>query len=514
MLLWLVRRGIWDLIAWLKFLFARPLKIELPDTKGPIIVPKRMINAIPAVPLHNVMVCARADIPRDERRGIAKLSTWFYDRQIWLYTHLMPPMQPGLPPIDADPQVALKRAFSGLRRARFRAPELPAEFLGSPDLGSLAVRGPFSCYTERVDDATWQWDLLMLNNYEHHPGLLKIGSRVLFRVDRVRRSLQAYRIECALGSIGPTHPRWNDGCKIALCAASTHLSLVRHFNWVHLAGGTQLAIATRNSLSPKHPLCRLLWPYTFATFQSNDIVTRGQMVHGGDFETIFSLTFDGMCRLFDDTYLEYEHIVNDPERDGNKRRVRGAGFDTPTQDNLEALFDVMHGFVRNYLLIYFPSNAATGPSAVNGDPETLAWLDELNTGVPKGVGLSPQNLTWDELARLLTCQLYLVTVQHEILGSHMWDYQLWMHRQPVRVYEDFRREPLDVYQRLVNANFILNVHRRKLMHDFNDFALDAQAENVMSQFQDDLAALQAKMDSRPGAVWRLYPRELKVNINA
>ena len=515
MLWWrFVRRGFWDFITWFKFLAARPLKIEPPKTKGPAIVPKAMINAIPEVPLQNVMVCARADIPKDELGFMARVSTVFYCVQVWLYTHLMPPMQRGLPPIDADPQVALKQAFSGLRRAQFRAPELPAEYLGSPDLGSLAVRGPFSCYTQRVDDATWQWDLLMLDKYEHHPGLLKIGSRVLFRVDPVRRSLRAYRIECALGAIEPTHPRWNDACKIALCAASTHLSLVRHFNWVHLAGGTQLAIATRNSLSLKHPLCRLLWPYIFATFQSNDIVTRGQMVRGGDFETIFSFTFDGMCRLFDDTYLEYEYIVNDPERDGNNRRVSGAGFDTPTQDNLEALFDVLHGFVREYLEIYYPGNATAGTIAVQGDAEVSAWLTELNQGVPGGVGVSPANVTREELARLLACQLYLVTVQHEILGSHMWDYQLWTHRQPARVYEDFRREPLDVYQRLVNANLILNVHRRKLMHGFNKFALDAQAEKVMSQFQDRLVAVQAKMDSHPGAVWRLYPRELKVNINA
>jgi hypothetical protein len=514
MLRWFARRSFWDFIVWVKFVAAKPLAIRPPKAKGRIIAPTRMVDAIPAVPLNNVMVCARPDIPRDELGLMAQVSFAFYSVQVWLYTHFVPPMQRDLPPIDADPQVALKLAYSGRRRARFRAPELPAEYLGSPDLGSLAARGPFSCYTERLDDATWQWDLLMLNNYEHHPGLVKIGSRVLFKVDRVRRSLQAYRIECALGDIGAGDPRWDDACKIALCAASTHLSLVRHFNWVHLVGGTQLAIATRNSLSPEHPLCRLLWPYIFATFQSNDIVTRGQMVRGGDFEAIFSLTFDGLCRLFDDTYLEYEHIVNDPERDAFNRGVRGAGFDTPTQDNLEALFDVMHGFVRNYLRIYFPPNSSTGPSAVNGDPETLAWLDELGGGVPKGVGLNTQNLTWDELARLLTSQLYLVTVQHEILGSHMWDYQLWTHRQPARVYEDFRREPLDVYQRLVNANFILNVHRRKLMHDFNNFALDPEAAGVMSQFQQDLAALQTEMDGRPGAVWRLYPRELKVNINA
>ena len=82
------------------------------------------------------------------------------------------------------------------------------------------------------------------------------------------------------------------------------------------------------------------------------------------------------------------------------------------------------------------------------------------------------------------------------------------------MYKDFRREQLDVYQRLVNANYNLNVHRRALMDDFNRVALDYRARAALLQFQSDLAALEAAMDSQPGAVWRLYPRELKVNINA
>ena len=510
MLTWFLRRAFWDFIAWFKFTVNKPLNIKEPPTKWDRIEPKPMIEAIPEVPLRNVMVCPRANIPRDER---SLVQTTFYRFQVWLYSAFSP-MQAGLPQIDADPQAALKRAFNGPRRARFRAPELPAEYLGSPDLGSLAVRGPYACYTKRGDDATWEWDLLVLNNYEHHPGLIKIGSRVLFRLDPLRRALQADSIECALGTIKPTDPEWDQACKIVLCAASTHLTLVRHFNWVHLAGGAQFAIATRNRLSAGHPLCRLLWPYIYGTQQSNDMVTRGQMARGGDFETTFSFTFDGMCRLFDDTYLAYPRLVNDPAADGDARDVRGARFDTPTQTNLEALFDVIHRFVSNYLQIYYPRNAATGASAVHDDTETLAWLEELNARVPNGVGVSPDDVTWDKLARLLAGQLYLVTVQHEILGSHLWDYQLWTHRQPARVYSDFRREPLDVYQRLVNANYNLNVHRRALMDDFNRVALDYRARAAILQFQSDLAALEAAMDSQPGAVWRLYPRELKVNINA
>ena len=72
----------------------------------------------------------------------------------------------------------------------------------------------------------------------------------------------------------------------------------------------------------------------------------------------------------------------------------------------------------------------------------------------------------------------------------------------------------DVYQRLVNANFNLNVHRRALMHNFDDLALDDKARAAMLRFQSDLLALQAQMDSQPHGVWRIYPRDLKVNINA
>ena len=81
-----------------------------------------------------------------------------------------------------------------------------------------------------------------------------------------------------------------------------------------------------------------------------------------------------------------EHIVNDPKTDGNSRGVRGAGFDTPTQQNLEALFDVMHDFVRNYLAIYYPDT-----KAIRNDKEVMDWLDELNVLLPKGFGVKQQD---------------------------------------------------------------------------------------------------------------------------
>ena len=233
----------------------------------------------------------------------------------------------------------------------------------------------------------------MLDNYEHHPGLVKIGSRVLFREDPLRRSLQAYRIECALGSIKPTDAEWDQACKIALCAASTHLSLVRHFNWVHLAGGAQLAIATRNSLSAQPPAVQaavaihLRHPAEQRHGHPRADGTRWRL------RDHLQLHFQGHVPSYSTTPTWNIGTSSTTLRRTVIRAVCAApSFDTPTQENLEALFDVMHRFVGNYLEIYYP-RTATGAKAVRSDAETLAWLEELNTRVPNGVGVSPQQMS-------------------------------------------------------------------------------------------------------------------------
>jgi hypothetical protein len=134
--------------------------------------------------------------------------------------------------------------------------------------------------------------------------------------------------------------------------------------------------------------------------------------------------------------------------------------------------------------------------------------------VPNGVGLTRDSVDLAGLARLVARCIYLVSAQHEILGSFLWNYQLWTHRQPVRVYASGQPEPVDVYQRLVNANYNLNVTRRALMSDFSALAPDDLGVQSMRRFQQRLQDLQTRMEAEPWTVWKLYPRALKVNINA
>jgi arachidonate 15-lipoxygenase len=510
---WWLRKAFWDFFGWVKMTGNKPRDIPIPSKQVGLIEPLPLLEVVPGIPIRAILVCPTQQIPDDEK---SLAQTAVTKLQLFLY-RVFPPMQAGLPPIDANPDRALKQAYTWLHRTRFAPPDLPAEFLGSPDLGSLAVRGPYAGYLEKHDEGVFKWDLESLNQYECHEGLYPLGVKVFFEVDEAARSLRACRIDSVLGTATPADASWNLSKKLALCALSTHLSLVRHFNWVHLAGGAQFATATRNRLPSDHPLLRLLWPYAFATAQSQANVTPAQMLRGGDFETIFSFTFEGMCKLFEDTYHDFRIVVNDPEKDAEARRIRDAGFDTPTMDELERLFAVMHGHATDYLRLYYPETSpGSGTAAVREDEHILAWLDELNALLPNGAGVSRDGLTFESLARLVARFIFLATAQHELLGSFMWNYQLWTHRQPARVYRNGQREPLDVYQRLVNANYNLNVTRRELMFDFSYLALegDDRAASVLTRFQEDLEWLQMSMASEPWAIWRLYPRALKVNINA
>lgn len=596
---WILRGGFWRFLGWFKFAGNRPVSIPLPrrrwwwkpvvwlkffadrrimtaDENGNRLVSNlwrcvkrrlenrlrnakasRSLDRIPDVPFKNKFPIPIDHIrvsgltPIDER---AIVKDFFSRVQVNLFS-IFSPMQPDRPlsPISSNPLHALQSVYGFLQRKAFDPPDLPPEYQGSPDLGSLAVRGPYSSYLHFMkgteQDPQFEWNLLDLRKFEVHPescgpsepshtehsehteskppsepALYSLGVRVLFRMERSvgigSTRLEAYQIDHqtsdgALRTYRPLDPAWQFAKQLALCAVTTHLSLVRHFNWVHLASSEPLAIATRNHLPSDHAVCRLLWPHIYGTQQSNSMVTLVQMVKNGDFESIFSFTHKGLCELFEETYKDFTFIVNDPEEDAIRRGVRPylqelqqAGVET-SQHNLEALFEVIHRHVQRYLKNHYSSD-----SEVQHDAYLRQWVEKLNELIPNGIGVSHNSLTVRNVSRVIARFIYLVTVQHELVGTFLWNYQLWTHRQPIRVYKSGRREPLDVYQRLVNANFNLNVKRRALMDDFSYMALDDHDAAAFREFQNDLKNLQERMDKDPWEVWKIYPKMLEANINA
>ncbi len=502
--MWRWRRAFWDFFMVFKFRHARVLVIPAPSTPVRPIVPVPLSSKFPDLAIEGVMVADH--VPSDEAQHAALA---FCLLQLGL-DRVASPMAPGLVQIDQNPQRALNDAYRPRQRRCFPAPERPAGYDPVIDLGIVAVEGPYSCYLERSGPGAYRWDLSVLADFETHAGLRSPAAVVEFSLDEPRRSLVATRIESELGSSSPGDRRWEESQRLALCAVGTHLSLVRHFNWLHLMTGGPLSFTVRNTLVANHPVRRLLQPHVYATHSSNQMVTIDQMARGGDFENIFSFTHDGMCRLFEVTCANADLRRFNPERDATMRGVSTDDLDMPAHENFLALFGVIRTHVRRYLDVYYPVE-----SAIGDDAQLASWIAALAAYVPHGVlELAPMPLTIDGATQLLATLIYFTTVEHEVLGSGVWNYQLWPDVQPPRVYANGQRIPIDVYSRLVDANFTLNVARTPLMSDFSSLALDAGGVAAFEAFRNDLAKLQGIMDAEATTRWRIEPRRLKANINA
>lgn len=529
---WSIRRAIWNWIVTTKFRTNVRLNVTrlMKDPEPLQMVP--LTQVFPNVAIENVLIADR--IPTDEQfpRFRAKLRhglSWFFMK---LY-RVVSPIQAGLPSVDANPRAAFEQAYTrrhraAVEQAAFRnkipirevlmPPAVPLALEAGPDLGLLAVQGPFAGYLKRsAEEGFFEWDLRELAGYETRAGLHRLGCHVRFAVDHDARRLNPITIDSELGRSTPADASWATARQIALCAVSTHTSLVRHWSWVHLIGGEYLSIVTRNMLGEYHPVCHLLWAHLFGTQASNRLGTEAQLAPDGDFEAVFSYQAKDMYRLFRDTVKDFSVQPWDPESFARARGVLEAGFETPTESNLQTLFEVMCRHTARYLALYYASD-----DELRKDQSLCRWLDELNRRLPNGIPLTPADVTRESLARFAASCIYLVSVQHDLLGSFLWNYQVWTHAIPCRVYKDGRRDPLDVYQRLVNMNFMLNASRTPLLTDLTPLALyesahserQGRAMEAFRTFRRELHELQDTMEGEGWTPWKVYPAMLEVNINA
>lgn len=247
------------------------------------------------------------------------------------------------------------------------------------------------------------------------------------------------------------------------------------------------------------------------THASNRLATLGQLVPAGDFEAVYSLTYKGLCHLISKSTATFRLDMFDPREDWYRRGIRGI-VPTPTLDNCKRLFRVMQAHAYRYLRLYYTDEA------IRYDEQIQNWVGELDRLLPNGLGLSSGKLRCVSLANLVAKLMYMECVHHEQVGSHCWNYQLWAHTHPVRVYRDNRRVPEDVYQRLVNTNYVLNIVRAPLSSDLTNLALEdermEEAKRVFRVFTDRLRDVEHAMEQEPWAPWKIYPVHLEVSINA
>ena len=267
----------------MRFKLAKKRLIEPPPELHEGMIPLVPFAEVPHLdlPLERVRTFGR--LPESEKRGSTRALVHL---ALWL-TRRFSPMQPGVGEIDDDIEHTLGRHVAKGYRKAFRAPVRPAAFAGpDPDLADLAVRGPYALFLERDDTGDLHWDLRVLGRAEHHPDLCNLGLRVVFGQNG-GGPLRALRIESdELGTVLPGEHAWSQASRLAVCAATTHVALTRHFNYVHLVAADHWDTVARSELYFDDPFFRLLWPHISNSLCTNYGITRVQMYPDGEFVDI------------------------------------------------------------------------------------------------------------------------------------------------------------------------------------------------------------------------------------
>ena len=199
---------------------------------------------------------------------------------------VLPATEAGLPPIDADPQQAFARSYTDAHRNCSRCPSCPKSPQSGVDLGHIAVASPYACYVERAPEGGYQWDLRSSTATSFTRACAR-SARASSSVvnERANAGSKPCGSTASSGSCKPGDPDWQLGAEdravrgddSRLARAPLQLG----------APCRRRPLRHRDAQQParRASLRRLLWPHMYGTQYSNQIVTKGQMARGGDFET-------------------------------------------------------------------------------------------------------------------------------------------------------------------------------------------------------------------------------------
>jgi hypothetical protein len=249
----------------------------------------------------------------------------------------------------------------------------------------------------------WVSDLGYLGAYDVREGFERYGARACF--DEAQRPIAIYWCHGGAwvrpGDAGWAHAKWAWRCSLLVGTTVTD-----HLVGCHWLIANYVATASRQCLSPTHPLRLLLKPFTWRTITinfgaSDTLCPELGFVHRGS-----ALTYDALSQAFRDSVglLRFATVPELVDRKG----ARGMGDRFPWATDALALYEVIRLFVLDYLAAYDLE------ARMADDVELIAFWAHLNTA-PASVRFPPR--TPKGLEDVLAQFIWSVTGLHEAVGT-------------------------------------------------------------------------------------------------
>ena len=433
----------------------------------------------------------------------------------------------GLPPIPTNHEDYLKAIYPKFyKKAWPKPPEMPAELCHTQDiLASLALAGPFADYIRRitpdqietinavrvnhVDADAYTIDLETLGTYPVKAGLCPLGCTVIFAHNEITNRLETQSMLYRGELYTPKDDAWAHVERIALCSLSTHLTIIKHNIYIHLAYLSVFTAATINTLNPDHPIRRLLHHCFQTVLIGNYEVSQFQIRGKASYCTrLFSYDYHTLIDLINTYCEQFDVRMMDPILDAEMRGVNRTAFDYPYLNDVKQLWAITFDYVSHYIDHYFPCD-----NDVQTDRELYQWYQTLDHYMSNGIKMYGEFVNKKILKRLCASLIHTSTVTHDNVNNIVWNYTALNYLIPTMVREDGQMPPVDVSFHFVATLIGTFKPYNMLLDGISVLALDEAGKRIMDQFIERMRALQGEMDREPFQYHRIYPKNLNYSIS-
>lgn len=339
----------------------------------------------------------------------------------------------------------------------------------------------------------------------------------LFAVDKVTRQLLPVAIQCKQtpAADNPIFTRadgyqWLIAKTIVEIADGNVHEAVTHLGRTHLFV-EPFVVATQRQLATNHPLGILLRPHFEGTLAINNAAHEYLIAPRGPVDKLLAGTIESTRALAVSAVQSY--LVDNVMLPDTFRRRGVDDHDLlpnyPYRDDAMLYWSAIHQWVRNYLRLYYTSNAD-----VQQDTELRSWFQELTSqqgGRLRGFGQPRSFGDLNYLTEVVTLIIYTSSVQHAAVNFPQYDLMTYVPNMPLAGYtaaptagnggteQNFldMLPPMDMAQLQVELGYLLgSVHYTTLgQYDRGHFR-DGRVGPVLDTLQQQLRDIGPVIDQR------------------
>ncbi len=302
---------------------------------------------------------------------------------------------------------------------------------------------------------------------------------------------------------------WLMAKTIVQIADGNYHELISHLGATHLFV-EPFVPATHRRLAENHPLRILLLPHFEGTVFINWAAQEFLIAPKGAVDQLLTATIESDRKFAADTLKTLSFNERMLPRDLEKRGVLSSRLEYPYRDDAEDLWDAIKGWVRNYLSIYYGSNAD-----VQNDTELQAWALEIaseNGGRVHDFGQESDGriYTLDYLVDAVTMIIFTASAQHAAVNFPQRDIMAFTPAMPLAGYapppdgtvktsEDWLKmlPPLEMAElQLSIGNLLGGVLHTQLGQYGRRYFSDNRVARFLAEFQAELEDIENEIKQR------------------